>query len=71
MAIHELLKKHDAYRARTLNMQASENYLSVKVRSALASDMASRYNMVFEQEVHGEFVHNAYGGTKYQEEIVR
>jgi len=50
-------------------MQASENYLSYNVRRALASDMASRYSMVFDKEIHGVKVHNAYGGTKYQEEI--
>ncbi len=64
-----IIQLHDEYRKRVLNMQASENFLSYRVRKALASDMASRYSMVFEQEVHGSFVHNAYGGTKYQEEI--
>ncbi len=64
-----IIQLHDEYRKRVLNMQASENFLSYKVRKALASDMASRYSMIFDQEVHGSFVHNAYGGTKYQEEI--
>ena len=64
-----IIQMHDEYRKRTLNMQASENFLSYRVRKALASDMASRYSMVFDQEVHGVFVHNAYGGTRYQEEI--
>ena len=50
-------------------MQASENYLSYRMRRALASDMASRYSMVFDSEVHGAFVHNAYGGARYQEKI--
>ncbi len=64
-----IIQMHDEYRKRTLNMQASENYLSYNVRMALASDMASRYSMVFDKEIHGVKVHNAYGGTKYQEEI--
>ncbi len=64
-----IIQLHDEYRKRVLNMQASENFLSYRVRKALASDMASRYSMLFDQEVHGSFVHNAYGGTKYQEEI--
>ena len=64
-----IIQLHDEYRKRVLNMQASENFLSYKVRKALASDMASRYSMLFDKEVHGSFVHNAYGGTKYQEEI--
>ncbi len=66
----DIVMKHDRYRANVLNMQASENYLSSSVRRALASDMASRYSMVFDSEVHGVFVHNVYGGTKYEEEIV-
>lgn len=33
--------------------------------------MASRYSMVFDAEVHGVYVHNVYGGTYYQEEIVK
>ena len=64
-----IIQLHDEYRKRVLNMQASENFLSYRVRKALASDMASRYSMLFDQEVHGSFVHNAYGGTRYQEEI--
>jgi glycine hydroxymethyltransferase len=64
-----IIQMHDEYRKRTLNLQASENFISYNVRRALASDMASRYSMVFDQEVHGVFVHNAYGGTRYQEEI--
>ena len=66
----EIVKKHNEYRENTLNLQASENYLSPQVRWALSSDMASRYSMVFNAIVHGSFVHNAYGGTKFQEEIV-
>ncbi len=66
----KLVQLHDEYRKNVLNLQASENYLSYRVRKALASDMASRYSMVFNMEVHGAKVHNAYGGTKYQEEIV-
>ncbi len=70
MSLAEIIEKHDAYRKNCLNLQASENYLSPKVRSALSSDMASRYSMVFDEVVHGIYVHNAYGGTKYQEEIL-
>ncbi len=69
MEPENLVNLHDQYRKRTLNLQASENYLSYRVRKALASDMASRYSMVFDSEVHGSMVHNAYGGTRYQEEI--
>ncbi len=65
----EIIRGHDAYRSSVLNLQASENYLSEEVRSALASDMASRYSMVFDTTVHGAMVHNAYGGARFQEEI--
>ncbi len=65
----EIVDAHNKYRIKTLNLQASENYLSHNVRWALASDMASRYSMVFDATVHGEFVHNAYGGTRFQEKI--
>ncbi len=65
----DLVKEHNKLRERTVNLQASENYLSEEVRFALSSDMASRYSMVFDAEVHGSFVHNAYGGARYQEQI--
>ncbi len=65
----KIIEKHDEYRKATINLQASENYLIPEVRQALSSDMASRYSMVFDEEVHGTIVHNAYGGTKYQEDI--
>lgn len=69
MYSEELINSHNVYRTHMLNMQASENYLSQTVRNALSSDMASRYSMVFDTTVHGEFVHNAYGGAKYEEKI--
>ena len=65
-----IVEKHDEWRIQCLNLQASENYLSQRVRRALASDMASRYSMVFDAEIHGVKIHNAYGGTAYQEEIL-
>jgi len=66
----QLVELHDEYRKRCLNLQASENYLSFRARKALSSDMASRYSMVFDGEVHGVKVHNVYGGARYEEEIV-
>jgi len=66
-----IMELHEEYRKRCLNLQASENYLSYRVRRALSSDMASRYSMVFDAEVHGVYVHNVYGGAYYQEEIVK
>jgi glycine hydroxymethyltransferase len=41
--IMELLRAHEAYRASTLNLIASENVLSPAVRRALDSDLLGRY----------------------------
>lgn len=41
--IDNLLKKHDAYRSACLNLIASENYASEKVRSYLTGDFGNRY----------------------------
>jgi glycine hydroxymethyltransferase len=38
-----LLKQHDDYRSRCLNLIASENYASMKVRSYLDNDFGNRY----------------------------
>ncbi len=56
--ISHLLREHEKYRSRGLNLIASENYLSPLVREALASDLAGRY--------HSEW----YGGTCYSREII-
>ena len=53
-----LIKAHEKYRKNGLNLIASENYLSTKVREALSSDLAGRY--------YSEW----YGGSKYAQEIV-
>ncbi|MEM0155338.1 MAG: serine hydroxymethyltransferase [Thermoplasmataceae archaeon] len=63
--ILEYVKKHDEYRKKVLNLQASENILSPDVRSALSSDLNSRYSLIDEET--GE---NAYGGTVYSEKIL-
>lgn len=59
----DTVKKHDAYRASTLNLQVSENVMSPRAREALASDMASRYSLILDGE-------DAYGGTKYSVEAL-
>lgn len=61
--ILDLVEKHDAYRARTLSLQASENVLSPDARRALGSDLGSRYSLVLDD-------HDAYGGTGYTTEIL-
>jgi len=65
VSILDYVKQHDAYRDKTLNLQASENILSPDVRTALSSDLNSRYSLI--EEFTGE---NAYGGTRYSEEIL-
>ncbi|MDP6155606.1 MAG: hypothetical protein QGH39_10685, partial [Candidatus Thermoplasmatota archaeon] len=56
--IFHLIREHEKYRSSGLNLIASENYLSPKVREALASDLAGRY--------HAEW----YGGTCFSRQII-
>ncbi len=55
--IERLLKEHEELRAGGLNLVASENYLSPRVRAALASDLAGRY------------LDAGYGGSRHAREI--
>lgn len=61
--ILNIVEKHNDYRSKTLNLQASENVLSPDVRKALASDLSSRYSLVLDD-------HDAYGGSRYAIEIL-
>ena len=63
------VQAHEQFRSRALNLQASENLLSPAARAALSSDMASRYSLRLDAEVEGTFIHNAYGGTHWMEEV--
>ncbi len=63
MQTSDLIEKYNDYRNNTLNIQASENVLSPNARTALSSDMASRYSLNI-----GEY--NAYGGTGYYDSIL-
>jgi glycine hydroxymethyltransferase len=63
------IQAHEQFRARSLNLQASENLLSPAARAALASDMASRYSLRLDREWDGVYFHNAYGGTLWMEEV--
>lgn len=56
--IESLVKKHEELRENGINLIASENFISKKVRDILSSDLAGRY--------HADF----YGGSKYAQEIV-
>jgi glycine hydroxymethyltransferase len=63
------VQAHEQFRGRALNLQASENLLSPAAKAALGSDMASRYSLRLDQEFEGTFMHNAYGGTLWMEEV--
>ncbi len=55
--IERLLREHEELRASGLNLVASENFLSPRVRTALASDLAGRY------------LDAGYGGSRRAREI--
>jgi glycine hydroxymethyltransferase len=57
--IMSLIRKHEEMRDHGINLMASENYLSTKVREALASDLAGRYHSYW------------YGGVEYAAEIIK
>jgi len=65
-----MAKAHDDWRLRKcINLIPSENVMSEPVRRMLSSDLASRYSLPIDTEVHGVLVENAYRGTVYSEEI--
>jgi glycine hydroxymethyltransferase len=68
--IMALVERHERWRAsECLNLQASENLVSPQVKRALGSDLAGRYTLPWGGEIHGSAVRNAYGGTRYLDEI--
>ncbi len=59
--IDNLLKKHDSYREGCLNLIASENFASQKVRSYLTSDLGNRYGCyATENPAEREYAGNRY-----------
>lgn len=56
--IGRLLKEHEAWRSRGIDLIASENRLSPAVRGALGSDLAGRYQA------------EGYGGSRYARAVV-
>ncbi len=65
--IDDLLAAHEAYRARTINLIASENVLSPAVRAALQSDLLGRYADYTGRDLAAR----RYRGTRYVVEIER
>jgi glycine hydroxymethyltransferase len=60
--VRDLVRRHDAWRSRTLNLIASENVLSPAAREVLDSDLLHRYA---EGHPGGRY----YEGTRYVDEI--
>ncbi len=56
--ILELVEKNERYREEGINLMASENFISPKVKEALSSDLAGRY------------LSDYYGGSRYARDIV-
>ncbi|WP_393971125.1 beta-eliminating lyase-related protein [Oxyplasma meridianum] len=61
----ELVEQHEAYRKRSINLQASENIMSPDALKCLGTDMASRYSL-YEPTIDSD----AYGGTRYSEDVL-
>ena len=68
--LSSLLAKHTQWRLNeTINLIPSENVTSPAVRDILASDLGHRYTLMVNDTIHGVFIENAYGGTKFTDEI--
>ena len=68
--IINLVAKHEQWRLHeTINLIPSENVTSPSVRSLLGSDLGHRYTLFVNSMLHGVFIENAYGGTKYNDLI--
>ncbi len=63
--IDGLLRKHEDYRSRCLNLIASENYASDKVRSYLSGDFSNRYGCYVGMDLDDR----EYTGNKYINEF--
>ncbi len=68
--LSELVRDHDRWRGtECLNLLPSENAISPRARSYLASDLAGRYTLPLDTEFHGERIDNSYAGTRYADAI--
>ena len=60
MTVKDIVKRHESWRSRCINLIASENIVSNGVKELLASDLGHRY-----------YEHNFYHGGKYIEELLK
>jgi glycine hydroxymethyltransferase len=68
--LFRLLAQHEQWRmGECINLIPSENVTSKAVRALLASDLGHRYTLFVNNMLHGVFIKNAYGGTKYTDLI--
>jgi glycine hydroxymethyltransferase len=68
----ELVRAHNQWRgSEVFNLLPSENAVSPRALSYLASDLAGRYTLPLQAEFHGELIDNSYAGTRYTDEIER
>ena len=64
--LNDLVKAQEEWRLqRAINLQASENVMSVEARSLLGSDFAHRYTLPEELAPGLGGLQNAYRGTKH------
>ena len=66
--IAQVVRDNERWRQTCLNLMASENITSPKVRDILASDLGHRYTLPLNHEFDGQFIENAYRGTRFTDE---
>ncbi len=65
-----IARRHETWRLDgCLNLLPSENVTSPEVRSLLASDFGHRYTLPIQSSVRGDYVENAYRGTRYTDQM--
>jgi len=67
--IEDLVRQHEEWRGRCINLIPSENATSPAVRAALASDLGNRYSYHVGAELHGQVIENAYRGTRWADAV--
>lgn len=54
----------------SINLLPSENQTSPQVRALLSSEFVNRYTLPLNSESGGEFIENAYRGTRIRKSVV-